>query len=96
GEEKRQDDDYERFLQDLEEDEDLRANIQLFKKKKEDGMEVDKKDKKGGDVEMESVSGDGDDEDIPKINTDELLDEDLVERVNRLGLEDQEMDDAEL
>jgi nonsense-mediated mRNA decay protein 3 len=62
--------DYEAFLRDLEEDEEMRAGVNLWKappkKKEEDAMDVE-----------ESEAGDetGDEEEMPKINVDELLDD---------------------
>lgn len=73
--------DYERFLQDIQEDPELRAEMQLFKDKaalerKENAMDEDT------DAETGDEGGD-DDDDYPEINVDELLDE-----MDNLGLED--------
>ncbi|KAM0751194.1 NMD3-domain-containing protein [Meredithblackwellia eburnea MCA 4105] len=57
--------DYERFLRDLEEDEELRGTVNLFKGDKRDvGMETDESD-------ME----DDEDDEFPEIQVDELLDD---------------------
>lgn len=73
--------DYERFLRDIAEDPELRAEMQLFKDKnamerKENAMEED----------TDAETGDeGDDDDYPEIDVDELLDE-----MDNLGINDQE------
>ncbi|SPO03225.1 probable nuclear export sequence-containing nonribosomal protein [Cephalotrichum gorgonifer] len=59
----KENEDYEMFLREVEEDEEMRAAIALYKaKKKDDEMSV---------VETD----DGDDDDVPKINVDDLLDD---------------------
>ena len=67
--------DFETFLQDVEEDQDLRQTLDLYKNKKA--------------LEQDSHMGDGMDEDsedeAPKINMDELLDD-----FDELNMEDQE------
>lgn len=73
--------DYERFLRDIAEDPELRAEMQLFKDKnalerKEHAMDED----------TDAETGDeGDDDDYPEIDVDELLDE-----MDNLGINDQE------
>jgi len=66
--------DYEMFLRDLEEDAELRANVQLWKAEKkkhgdgdDDGMETESV------AETEATDMSDDDEDFPKIRDDELL-----------------------
>ena len=68
--------DYERFLQDIEEDEELRAGLNLFKSSKPAPAET------GTIMEESDVEGD-DDDDFPEIKVDELLDE-----MSGLNLED--------
>lgn len=62
-EQERAERDYEMFLQDLEEDDELRQNINLYKSEKKVNFE------EGMESEIEE------DEDAPEINIDELLDE---------------------
>lgn len=74
--------DYERFLQDIQEDPELRAEMQLFKDKtaierKENAMDED--------TDAETGDEGGDDDDYPEINVDELLDD-----MDNLDLEDGE------
>lgn len=74
--------DYERFLQDLEEDEELRQTVQLFKdpsaaQREADAMQDD----------ADEGDDDEDDEDFPEIKVDDLLDE-----MDALALEDQDGD----
>ncbi|CCF58380.1 hypothetical protein KAFR_0E02270 [Kazachstania africana CBS 2517] len=70
--------DYELFLQELEEDEELRQKINLYKNQKqpENGVQSTVDD------------GDDEDEDAPEINIDELLDE-----LDEMTLEDTPMED---
>ncbi|KAL3473395.1 NMD3 family-domain-containing protein [Aspergillus californicus] len=64
--------DFEMFLRDVEEDQELRQTLALYKdKKKEDTMSVT-------DTDM-----DGDDDEVPQINVDELLDD-----FDELGIND--------
>lgn len=55
--------DFEMFLRDVEEDQELRGTIELYKARK---------NQNAGGMEMDE---DSDDEDVPKINMDELLDD---------------------
>ena len=74
--------DYEMFLRDVEEDEELRNTLALYKAKQQSQKD---KGKKGaaGDMEVDGLAdgeiGDGidedDDEEAPKINVDQLLDD---------------------
>ncbi|KAG0144180.1 hypothetical protein CROQUDRAFT_108688 [Cronartium quercuum f. sp. fusiforme G11] len=76
--------DYEMFLRDLEEDPELRQNVQLFKSEtgtrkkvipEPDGMDIEQDDNTSV-VETElDDDDDDDDDDFPKIKLDELLDE---------------------
>lgn len=90
--------DYEQFLQDLEEDPELRATINLYKKEEGDvDMPAIKEKKaaggkKGGQYAMEGVEstnaedeGEEDEADFPEVKLDEL-----VEHFDEMGLEDGE------
>lgn len=57
----RMDQEYEQFLRDVEEDEELRATLALYKKKKAD--------------EEMSMAGTEEDDEVPQVNMDELLDD---------------------
>lgn len=77
ADQERLDNEYEAFLRDVEEDEELRAALALYKnsnknnKKKQEGeMEVD-----GQSVAETEATGDDEDDDVPRVNMDELLDE---------------------
>lgn len=59
--------DYERFLQDLEEDDEMRTAVNLYKAKSDP--------KPSGAMDTESETGEEDEEDMPKISMDELLDD---------------------
>ncbi|CAM1511535.1 Fc.00g090480.m01.CDS01 [Cosmosporella sp. VM-42] len=59
----RMDQEYEQFLRDVEEDEELRATLALYKQKKRD------------EEEMSVAETDGDDDEAPKVDMDELLDD---------------------
>ena len=86
--------DYEMFLRDLEEDEDMRAAINLYKKEKERKAANGEGD---DDMDTESVAdtsftGDDDDEDYPRIRADELLTEEMEKQMQKLNMVE---DDAE-
>ena len=66
--------DYERFLQDLEEDEELRQTVQLFKDPNAAQAQADTMRDEDGDTDLEGGSDD-DDDDFPEIRVDDLLDE---------------------
>lgn len=67
--------DFEMFLRDVEEDEDLRSTLQLYKNtKKTDRMQGVEKEVLPPPSEMETDGGD-EDADLPQINMEELLDE---------------------
>ncbi|KAG0683999.1 ribosome-binding protein [Pichia californica] len=68
-EQERAERDYELFLQDLEEDDELRQNINLYKS--ENANKVSNHDEMADEDEMD----DDDDDDAPQIDIDELLDE---------------------
>lgn len=77
ADQERLDNEYEAFLRDVEEDEELRAALALYKntnknkKPKQEGeMEVD-----GQSVAETEATGDSEDDDVPNVNMDELLDE---------------------
>lgn len=83
--------DYEMFLRDLEEDPELRANVQLWKAEKErkrraaangegddDGMETESV------ADTEATDMSDDDEDFPKIRDDELL----IEGMTNMKMDD--------
>ena len=75
--------DYELFLRDLEEDEELRANVQLFKAAPTKAAPV------GDEMDTDGEAGTDDDDDdedgeMPKINVDELLDD--MEGLNIVSL----------
>jgi nonsense-mediated mRNA decay protein 3 len=78
--------DYELFLRDLEEDAELRANVQLWKAEKkkrgetdgDDGMETESV------AETEATDMSDDDEDFPKIKDDELL----IEGMTNMKMDD--------
>ncbi|KAB5594661.1 60S ribosomal export protein [Ceratobasidium theobromae] len=90
--------DYEAFLQELEEDPELRATVNLYKDESKGKDYSDKKaGKKAGQHAMEGVEGatteEGDDEgeaDFPEIKVDELL-----EHFEEMGIEDQEGERAQ-
>lgn len=90
--------DYEMFLRDLEEDAELRANVQLWKadKKKratkEDGDDDDGMDTESV-AETEATDMSDDDEDFPKIRDDELL----IEGMTNMKMDDiaEDVDGAE-
>jgi nonsense-mediated mRNA decay protein 3 len=66
SDQERMDRDYEMFLRDVEEDTELRATLALYKAQQ----------KKKDDEAMSVVeTTDGEDEEVPKIDMDELLDE---------------------
>lgn len=58
----RMDREYEQFLRDVEEDEDLRGTMALYKNQRDED-------------EMSTAETEGDDENIPQVNMDELLDD---------------------
>ncbi|GAA5887001.1 hypothetical protein JCM5296_005220 [Sporobolomyces johnsonii] len=69
GDQNKAEADYERFLRDIEEDEELRSTLQLFKdpnaqQKQENAM-----------VEDTDGEGDDDEDDFPEINVDDLLED---------------------
>ncbi|KAI1912559.1 ribosome-binding protein [Ophidiomyces ophidiicola] len=66
----RLEEDFETFLRDIEEDTELRSTLALYKSQQKMKTHADHMDG----VEM-NVDGDSDDDDIPKINMEELLDE---------------------
>lgn len=70
--------DFEMFLRDVEEDQELRSTLQLYKAKNNRPYEQTR----GGGDEMDE---DSEDEDVPKINVDELLDD-----FEELNVEDQQ------
>jgi nonsense-mediated mRNA decay protein 3 len=83
--------DYEAFLQDLEEDPELRATVNLYKSEQKERLDEKKPGgKKGGQYAMEGVEGtaeEGDDDevDFPQVKIDELLD-----HFEEMGLEDEQ------
>ncbi|GAA6060090.1 hypothetical protein JCM10212_003051 [Sporobolomyces blumeae] len=77
--------DYERFLQDIQEDPELRAEMQLFKDKS--ALE---RQQNAMDEDTDAEGGDDDDDEYPEINVDELLDD-----MENLGIEDGEGHDDE-
>ncbi|KMU78003.1 nonsense-mediated mRNA decay protein 3 [Coccidioides immitis RMSCC 3703] len=66
----RLEEDFEMFLRDIEEDTELRSTLALYKAQQKPRAHADQMDG----VEM-NVDDDSDDDDVPKINMDELLDE---------------------
>ncbi|GAA5939380.1 hypothetical protein JCM3775_001691 [Rhodotorula graminis] len=82
--------DYERFLQDLEEDEELRQTVQLFKdpnaaQAQTDTMHDD------GDTDLDGGDDDDDEDDFPEIRVDDLLDE-----MDALAIAEDEDGDAQI
>lgn len=73
--------DFEMFLRDVEEDQELRNTLQLYKAKNRGNEQP----AKGADEMDEDEDEDGDDENAPKINMDELLDD-----FEELHMEDQQ------
>lgn len=64
GDQERMDNEYEQFLRDVEEDEELRATLALYKAQKQRDAE-----------EMSVAETEDDDENVPKVDMNELLDE---------------------
>ncbi|CAE6428132.1 unnamed protein product [Rhizoctonia solani] len=85
--------DYEAFLQDLEEDPELRATVNLYKAEQKERTDEKKVGggKKGGQYAMEGVEGTAEEEeeeeegDYPEVRIDELLD-----HFEEMGLEDEQ------
>ena len=75
----REERDFEMFLRDVEEDPELRQTLALYKKRMEEQGNMD-----GVETQSMAETSDGDD-DAPKINMDELLDD-----MEELGLEEKE------
>lgn len=73
----RMDAEYEQFLRDVEEDEELRATMALYKQ-----------EKKRNDEEMSIAETEGEDDDVPQVDMNELLDD-----FEELGIQDR-MEDA--
>jgi nonsense-mediated mRNA decay protein 3 len=71
--------DYEHFLRDLEEDADLRAMVNLYK----DPRKMNQPPM----MEMTDAETDGEEDDLPEINVDDLLDD-----MDALNLQDEEGD----
>ncbi|KAI5308268.1 hypothetical protein KEM55_006144, partial [Ascosphaera atra] len=73
----RVEDDFEMFLRDVEEDEELRSTLALYKANNANKPKADKMEVEGeGDAMEQDEEGDDDEEDgVPKINMDELLDD---------------------
>ena len=67
ADQERMDADYEMFLRDVEEDAELRQTLALYKAKQQRT--------KGADDEMSLVTGDESEDEVPKINMDELLED---------------------
>lgn len=67
ADQERMDADYEMFLRDVEEDSELRQTLALYKAKQQKT--------KADDDEMSLVTGDESEDEVPKINMDELLEE---------------------
>ncbi|OAA68291.1 nonsense-mediated mRNA decay protein 3 [Niveomyces insectorum RCEF 264] len=98
ADQERMDNDYELFLRDVEEDEELRAALALYKKpslktpkekRAEETMEVDAAgapDDEGDDAEEEEEDDDNDEDDeVPKVSMAELLDD-----MEELAIKDEE------
>lgn len=66
ADQERMDADYEMFLRDVEEDAELRQTLALYKAKHQKNKDVDM---------MSMTTGDDGDDEVPKINVDELLDD---------------------
>ncbi|KKY18922.1 putative nonsense-mediated mrna decay protein 3 [Phaeomoniella chlamydospora] len=83
ADQERLENDYEMFLRDVEEDEELRSTLALYKAQKAaaqrrhaDRMEgIEEEDGGGMDVESTITGGSGDEDEVPKINMEQLLDD---------------------
>ena len=78
----RMDRDYEMFLRDVEEDEELRGTVALYKAKQEkkarekmEGIETSNSGVANGEINGGGAEEDGDEEDVPDIDIKELLDD---------------------
>src|SRR5690606_6987274 len=76
--------DFELFLKDIEEDEELRSTLQLYKNTvKTQRMQVDEKKSEAEDADMDT----DDENELPEIDVEQLLDE-----FEELGIQDKERD----